>query len=75
MLLEYNPLSEHNVNGYAKLVNEMDEFYKPNIVEISNILNNPIKLEKSVKLHNTGYIIPVTSNCNSIVLKKRVNIM
>jgi hypothetical protein len=75
VLLEYNPLSEHNVNGYAKLVNEMDEFYKPNIVEISNILNNPIKLEKSVKLHNTGYIIPVTSNCNSIVLKKNLDII
>tara|TARA_B100001093_G_C26833407_1_gene1017201 strand:+ start:573 stop:2612 length:2040 start_codon:yes stop_codon:yes gene_type:complete len=73
VLLQYNPLSQHNVDGYKKLVDEMDLYEKPNIVEISEILNNPIKLETEHNLENTGYLISVNSNCNSIVLKKNID--
>ena len=35
----------------------MDLYEKPNIVEISNLLNNPIKLETNHSLEETGYLI------------------
>ncbi len=73
VLLNYNPLSQHNVDGYKKLVEDMDLYEKPNIVEISNILNSPVKLETNHELKYTGYLIPVNSYCNSIVLKKNLD--